>query len=271
MDSIEKSDLKDLKNFFRNRTKEIKDEKDQVISIIGSHLEKIDDSTLSEIDKKNNKKDLTDLGNFLKSFDDTIIIEEAIRESPDFLVRKGQKTIGVELRDIYRDSDSKKTGIVEKILEEVESELKSLEPETKGVYKINFKENISFGAETRPIKDEIIHCISASELPNKYVTSIDKSSGEALHLYSNETSSAGPLTKGIILEAITQKEKSLSVYKSLPDASEFWLLLVLSGLDESNNNSIVDDSICGGYFDTEFDKVFVFDCIKSNIVELKRE
>jgi hypothetical protein len=106
MDTSENRDIKDLKNFFANRSKEVKNKRDQILSVIGEHLEEIDNSTLIEIDKHQKKKDLTDLGNFLSLYDNTFVVEEALRTSPDFLIRKGNKTRGLELSDLRINDDS---------------------------------------------------------------------------------------------------------------------------------------------------------------------
>jgi hypothetical protein len=272
MASLEKQNLKDLKNFFSNRAKEIKEEKEEILSIIGPHLEKIDNSTLSEIDKQHNKKELIDLGKFLKIFDKTIILKEAIRESPDFIISTNNKTIGIELRDIYTDIEERKTeGTLDKMFREIENELKDREPDKKGVYKIQFKENISFRTQKRAIKNEIIHSIRTSETPQKYVKNIDIDPGNILHLYTSEASSLGPLNKEVVLDAIAKKEAKLSIYKSSSNASDFWLLLILGGLKDSSNYSTIDNSIIVDKFQTGFDKVFIFDFFLSKIIELKKQ
>ena len=168
-------DLKSLKSFFANRSKEIKEEKNEMLSIIGTHLENIDSSSLSEIDKQKNKKELIDLGKFIRLYDKGITISEAIRESPDFIIKRKNSEIGIELRDIYTDLEAKKTeGTVEKIFREIELELKDTSESISGVYKVHFKEEISFRSQQREIKDEIIGFIKSKIEPHSYIKSIDK-------------------------------------------------------------------------------------------------
>ena len=68
MSSIDKSDLDNLKNFFSSRNKEAKNDQDDIILIIGEHLQKIEQSRLNEEDKFNFKNQLTNLGTFLKIY-----------------------------------------------------------------------------------------------------------------------------------------------------------------------------------------------------------
>ncbi|MGL1889527.1 MAG: hypothetical protein OCD76_23635 [Reichenbachiella sp.] len=270
MESSDKNELKDLKNFFKNRSKEIKEEKDQIISMIGSHLEKIDNSTLSESDKQKNKKELTHLGNFLRLLDDDLIIEEAVRESPNFMIRRNKSLIGIELRDMYSNIDAKETeGSIDQMFREIETELKDLLPTVNGVYKIEFKENISFDTQESEIKDEIIQCIKSSAPSLKYVEKIKKDPGNSIHLYTNEASSAGPLNKEVVLDAIAHEEKYLNLFKSSSNASEFWVILVLSDSSASSNYSSIDHAIIEYQFNTGFEKVFIFDFFEHKIIQLK--
>ena len=178
MDTSENRDFKDLKNFFGNRSKEIKIVRDQILWVIGEHIEEIDKSTLSELDKQQKKKELTDLGNFLSLYDKTIVVEE-VRTLPDFFILKGNTTISLELSDLIAPDDA----------------------------------------------DPMI------------------------------------LSRALILEAISEKEKNLSTYKSTSKAAEFWLLVVVEDLSEAS----VEEEL----LDTEFDKVFLFDVFESKIIELK--
>lgn len=262
MESLDKNDLKDLKNFFKNRTKNIKDEKDQILSIIGPHLEKIDNSKLSEIDKYEHKKELNDLGNFIRLYDDAISIKEALTKAPDFLIGKGKKLMGVELSEIQSDTLANETKI-DVIFREVEDELKSVLSEVKGVYKIKFNKNLFTKTEDALLKSAIINCIKNSESGSEYIEHIEKSSSETFYLLMHEISSKKPLHETTINEMIVKKEKKVNAYKSLSNVKDFWLLLVLNDIDEYA-------SIIHHKFNTTFEKVFICDFTNSKIIELKK-
>lgn len=263
MDALDKNDLKNLKNFFNNRTKNIKDEKDLILSIIGKHLEEIDNSKLSEIEKYDNKKELNDVGNFIKLFDSNILIEEAIRKEPDFLVRKNKKLIGVDLNVIYNDSTIIETRI-DTIFKQIEEELKDDVSKIKGVYKIKFNEKTFFNAEDSVLKKAIIKGVKNPETSSEYIEFIEKSSGDTFYLLMHEITSLNLLTNEVINETILKKEEKLNEYKASSKAKEFWLLLVLN--DENDYASILKNQ-----FKTAYEKVFICDFTNSKIIELKTD
>lgn len=262
MDALNKNDLKDLQNFFKNRTKSIKDEKDQIISIIGKHLEQIDNSKLSETEKHENKKELNDIANFIKLFDTTLVIEEAIRKEPDFLVRKNKKLIGIELSSIQNQSTINEIRI-DKIFKEVETDLKNVLLDIKGVYKIKFNKNNFVNVEDSILKEAIIKSIKNPEDSSEYIDGIEKNKGDTFFLLLDEVVTINSLSSEVINRYILKKEERLREYKSLSQASEFWLLLVLD--DENDYKSVLKHQ-----FTTDYEKVFICDFTNAKIMELKR-
>ncbi|MFT6846074.1 MAG: transcription termination factor NusB [Flavobacteriales bacterium] len=270
MESIDKSDLKDLQAFFKNRAKAIQDEKDLMLSIIGAHLEKIDQSKLSAVDAEQKKKEVIDLGKFIALYDQKITIEETVRESPSFIIRSHKKMIGVELLDLHSNLDVQKTeGYIDTLFREIEEKLKDISPAIHGVYKINFLGHVSFDTQKNEIKKDIIRCIKTSETDSTYLSSIKKSPGDILHLYTNETYNSGVLQKTEVLDAIAEKEEKMSQNQSTSKSSECWLLLEMSGTEESSAYATMDATIKDDVFTTSFEKVFIVDFFKSEIIELK--
>jgi len=261
MDTLGKNDLKDLQSFFKNRTKNIKGEKDQIISIIGKHLEEIDNSKLSEIEKYDNKKEINDVGNFIKLFDDAIVIEEVLRKEPNFLVRKNKKLIGVDLNHIQNDSTISETRI-DKIFKKVEEELKDILSDIKGVYKIKFNEKTFFNAEDNVLKKAIINGIKNPEASSEYIEHIEKNSGDTFYLLMHEVASINGLSNEMIKDYILKKEEKLNEYRASTKATEFWLLLVLN--DENDYAAIIKNK-----YTTDYEKVFICDFTNGKIIELK--
>jgi hypothetical protein len=270
MESIDKSDLKDLQAFFKNRAKAIQDEKDLMLSIIGAHLEKIDQSKLSAVDAEQKKKEVIDLGKFIALYDQKITIEETVRESPSFIIRSHKKWMGVELLDLHSNLDAQKTeGTIDTLFREIEEELKDISHAIHGVYKIKLLGHVSFDTQKNEIKKDIIRCIKTSETDSTYLSSIEKSPGDILHLYTNETYNSGVLQKTEVLDAIAEKEEKISSYLSTSKSSECWLLLEMSGAEESSAYATMDATIKDDVFTTSFEKVFIVDFFKSEIIELK--
>lgn len=121
MSSIEKADLDNLKNFFSNRNKEIKIEQDDLMLIIGEHLEKIEESKLIEEDKLNYKNQLTNLGSFLIKYNKNYSISESGRTSPDFILTKKKTLINLDLVEVQTNLELKQNEeYIEVLLEELE-------------------------------------------------------------------------------------------------------------------------------------------------------
>ena len=263
MDSLDKSDLKNLKDFFKNRTKNIKNEKDEVLAIIGGHLEAIDNSTLAEIEKHESKKALNDIGNFIKLFDETIIIEEVLRTAPDFLLRKNKQLVGLDLNYIYSDSSDIATKS-DKIFKELEEELKAVSPEIKGIYKIKFNENLFLKIEDEVLKKAIISSIKNPEFKSDYIENVTHSIGDILYFLLDEVSAKNYLSEEIIKETIANNDTKLSEYRSSVKINEFWLVLVLNDFTDY-------EKVVKLVFQTKYQKVFICDFSKYTVLELRNK
>jgi hypothetical protein len=87
------STLQNLQNFFKKRNQEVREEKKEILQLIGSFLEDIEKSSFSEMEKEEAKKRVIDLGRFIQFFDSKLIIEEVLKES--FIIKKKANSIGL--------------------------------------------------------------------------------------------------------------------------------------------------------------------------------
>lgn len=267
----DKSNIDELVKFFKTSWAELKEKRKSILEKIQFWLDEVKNSNLSPKDKKQKTKEIIDLGNFLQVYNKDIIIT-SLGESPDFLIQEGTQRIGIELTDlVIRPAEKEKEGILKKLFLEIESEFRDEENTYKGIYRISFRdENQTFKkAEKENIKIEIINSIKHPEFPKTYIKEIRKTPHSKIHLYKGEATSVGHLERETLLDKIEKKETNFERYilKSTFDA--LWLLLIIGGVQKSDDYSFIDDKITKNSFITQFDKIFIFDFFRSEITELK--
>lgn len=118
MEPSDKESLKDLKNFFTNRSKEIKDEQSALLSIIGPHLECIDNSSSNEVEKQKKKREIIDLGNFLRLLNKNITLQEVLKEPQAFHLGRNKETISLKTINLATDNPTSKEVVVNTIIKE---------------------------------------------------------------------------------------------------------------------------------------------------------
>lgn len=240
---------------------------------INNYLEEIDLSNLSKIEKKQKTKELIDLGKFLYILDNTIQIKEVFRESPDFVIEVNDQKIGIELMDlIIRNPEKEKEGILASLFKEIESELKLNTNENFGIYRVVFfNENISLKKKDREnIKREFFDLVNNEQnIQTKYINKIVKiPSKTTIDVYRGFTTVVGHLDREVVERHIECKNVLLKTYQNV-NLSKFWLLLVLNGVEKSSVYSFIHNEIIDKEFETNFDRIFIFDFYSAELFELK--
>ncbi len=240
---------------------------------INHYLEEIDISNLSKIEKKQKTKELIDLGKFLYILDNTIQIKEVFRESPDFVLEVNDHNIGIELMDlIIRNPEKEKEGILASLFKEIESELKLNTNENFGIYRVVFlKENFSLKKKVREnIKREFFDLVNNEQnIETKYIKKIVKiPSKTTIDVYRGLTTVVGHLDREVVERHIECKNDLLKSYQN-ENLSKFWLLLVINGVEKSSDYSFIHNEITDKEFETNFDRIFIFDFYSAEIFELK--
>lgn len=179
--------------------------------------------------------------------------------SPDRLLVKNsagiREVVNVQCVDFISDKD-----IARQMLNEIEEEL-SDNPKYIGRYHIDFYESkINFNQSSLlKVKHEIIAAIKGELITYNYVSKIVKMPSESLMLHANNFK---------ILECNIENIKKL-LKKALLDLSEpRWLIIVLSSFDNNCNYFYFNQTVFTDTFEHGFNKVFLFDFYKSEIVEL---
>lgn len=264
----------DLTDKLKSQVKILKKEKNVVLKKIQPWLDKVNDSDLSFNEREQKKKEIIDLGNFLYYYNKKIKIINPLIESPDAIIKKGCKKIGIELKDlIIRVNEKEKESIFKKLFSEIEEELKNDIQKYKGNYRVEFIErNFSLKNEIKKLlKKEINSLIKGEPTKKELVKDIYKFPYKSINIQKGEATIVGNLKIETVIEKIYSKEKNINRYKKNYKLSELWLLLVIGGIKKSSDYSYFDQEIFEYTFKTEFNKVFIYDFFKRKVTELKTQ
>jgi len=259
----------DIKEFILNSHEIIKEQQNFVLRKIENWLHENELSNNSQQIKNQNKKELIDFGAFICSYNIEIEIIEGLRESPDFIIALNQKRIGVELRDFCRQDEIRKENVLKMLFDNVEKEIKTVNPDLTGFFNVSLNEIILDRKDYLPFKTELFKKICNENIETKYIKSIRQSKSSKLHIYSGQGYCVGGITSDMILNAISEKEIKLNSYLSDNQLDEIWLLNVIGGLGTSSDYSYIDKSLTKNDLTSCFDKIFLFDFFRKEVIELK--
>jgi len=269
---INLSDTEAFRSYVSRRAKEMDDEKSFIHSKIDFWFSRLEAELNSSNEIRQKKKELIDLGKFISCFNKDINIINALCESPDFIISIDNKNIGIELTDlVIRDKEKQKEGLLKKLFSQIENELKSELPDLKGIYRVNLIDRITFTQNNQQeIKSEIKKIIQGEIISGNLVTEIRKTFHNDIHIYHSEASVVGSLDRTTLEEKIKKKEEKITNYSS-DNFKEIWLLLVIGGVQTSDDYSFIESSILNSLFKTNFQKIFLMNFFKSEIFPLKTE
>jgi len=265
------ADNPNLIELLLEQSKKLQEDRKIVLSKINPWLDILEKSSYSKIEKKQKRKEIIDIGNFIHYFDSRIEIENALSESTDFIVKQKELNIGVELKDlVIRQNEKEKEGILKSLFEQIKTELKSEEKSLCGLYRIELiDENLSLKKKHKEaLKKEIIALIKGQQIEQKYVKAIKKRPMSEISIYKGETTIIGNLERTVVEEKIKTKENKLKSYSN-ENLDEIWLLLIIGGVEKSSDYSFFDSNIIEKPFKSNFDRIFIYDFFHREITELK--
>ena len=265
------ADNPNLIELLLEQSKKLQEDRKVVLSKINPWLDILEKSSQSKIEKKQKRKEIIDIGNFIHYFDSSIEIKNALSESPDFIVKQNELNIGIELKDlVIRQKEKEKEGILKSLFEQIKTELINEEKSLCGLYRIELiDENLSLKKKDKEaLKKEIIALIKGQKIEQKYVKVIKKRPMSEISIYKGETTIVGNLERKVVEEKIKTKENKLKSYSN-ENLDEIWLLLVIGGVEKSSDYSFFDSDITEKPFESNFDKIFIYDFFDRKITELK--
>jgi hypothetical protein len=249
----------------------VKDEKsiDNYLSLVNPWIEKV-----GRLQQGNNQKilEILHIGKFLLFFDNQISIS-SLSEKPDFILEKGNETIGLEHQMIVDNRSKKKEGAFENLFKLAEEELKS----KKSIPNIlaNIYVNPNFKIETKNKNETVTQIIKIIEI---FVKSNELIANEIIrnirimkHSQINLISNLGAwwqkeLTSKILNNAIEKKEFRIEEYKKNVKNKPVWLLLVVGGVGASSYEVNINLKLDK---EPKFERVYILEEFSTRLYQLK--
>lgn len=235
---------------------------------------------------KKKEKEKNQIDFFLKKLnpDNNFIIIES--ERPDFIIQTGEKSIGIEVTEIYTQQPiftSELKNIVEQAKLEFEK-ISSLRFNLHILFNNHAFVNFDIKRNRTTIRDKILTCveelISIIQLHQlevfyceKFTTDYQEISalgfcgfvGTDNNWDMNHVGWFHNLEIAKIIQIISKKDKLLKSYQPLDSQ---WLILIVKG-NSAETFYFVTEEIQHYEFNSMFNKVFIFDVFKGKILELK--
>lgn len=186
-------------------------------------------------------------------------IKEFEMISPDRVLVKNttgmREVVNIQCVDFVTE-----VNISKKMLNEIEAELGD-NPKYIGRYHIDFYDSkVNFNQfSLQAVKSEIIAAIKGELIAYSYVSKIVKMPSDCLVLYANNFK---------VVECNTENIKKHLKKMSLDLSEPRWLIIVLSSFDNNCDYFYLNDSLFTDTFEHSFNKVFLFDFYKSEIIAL---
>lgn len=261
------------------------------IDKINSNFKKVDELTapykeyLTTLNSKADKfEELIDIGKFLISLNTpcSIDIPEKSLPYPDFIVKRADKTIGIEHTRILNTGSQIFIKNIRQILKTAEQIVKSINPNLTQVVNLSFNyqieavnnKSLSNPSLTKSEKDSIAQLVSSfvyAHLENRNATKpdfIDKIqfSTDSVHPISInliENYIGKTEIESLLSGRLASKEGKHSNYSTISSFDELWLVIIINGVTVASSY-IFDSATLKKDIESKFNKVFLFDTFSSD-------
>lgn len=223
-------------------------------------IENIEGSALNARIKNQTVNNLIDIWKFITYYDETISLK-----SENVIVVENENGIQEEISLTVNDLILKSSNVIQNVVSEAELELGKYGSNYNGKYNIQFQrfEKNFCSQKIISLKEEILSIIKGEMICFEHIDYIHKNASDKIEIFNTNLK-------------IVECEKE-SIQQALDKASisetskKQWLLLVLDHLKNNCNTFLIQDPIKDNIFTSNFDKVFLFDFYKGQIIELKLE
>lgn len=223
-------------------------------------MENIEGSDLKPRFKNQAIDSLIDIWKFITIYDESIVLK-----SENVIAVENENGIQEEISLIVKDLMLNPSNVIQDILSETELELEKYGNNYNGKYNIQFQrfEENFCSEKMASLKDELLSLVKGEMICFEHINYIHKNTSDRIELF-NSNLKVVECEKNTVQKALDKV--------SLPDTSKKqWLLLVLDNLKNNCNTFLIQDQIKEYAFKSNFDKVFLFDFYKGQIIELKLE
>ena len=221
-------------------------------------IETIESSSISAKKQEQHISDVVDFWKFATTYDNHISILE---KGKVLLHENGfDEEISITTSNLVLNQ---KRNPFEIIISEIEEELSKFGTKYLGIYTIRFhnlKRNFTED-DLALVKEEILAAIKGELIFYKYIFKLNKIESTELKIFKNDL--------GVLQCNAEDIQKQISKTKPKNDADKNWLVLVLDGIDHNCDFFLFEAKIKETVFRSNYEKVFVFDIYKSEIVQLK--
>lgn len=223
-------------------------------------IKNIESSDLKPKIKNQTINSLIDIWKFITFYDEKIILKsENVIEVED--TNGNREEINLKVKDLVLESSN----VIQNILLETELELTKNDTSHKGKYTIQFQKQEKNLCPERisHLKEELLSVVQGKLVSFEHIEYIHKNSSDKIELYNSNLKIA-ECGKGKIQKALKQTTASNSPKKQ-------WLILILDHLKNNCDAFFIQNQIKEVAFQSKFDKVFVFDFYKGQIVPIQVE
>ncbi|MFC6097197.1 hypothetical protein ACFPVY_11135 [Flavobacterium qiangtangense] len=227
------------------------------IQQIEDWIEAIESSNISAKKQEQHIADVVDFWKFATTYDNHISILE---KGKVLLNENGfDEEITIATSNLVL---SQKRNPFEKIITEVEAALLNFGAKYSGLYSIRFHNlNRNFQEEDLAlVKDEILSAIKGEIVFFKYIYKLNKIESTELKIYKNDL--------GVLQCNSEDIQKQISKTKPEKTEEKQWLILLLDTVDHNCNSFLFESNIKEAVFKSGYDKVFLFDFYKSEIISI---
>lgn len=216
-------------------------------------IEAIESSNVKAKEQEQNISDVVDFWKFATTYDSQVSI-----------IEKGKIVVDSEYINITTSDFalSKRINPFEKIISNVEKELMQFGTKYLGLYSIRFHDlNRNFQeSDLVLVKEEIISAIKGDVILYKYIHKLNKIPSTELKIFKNDL--------GVLKCNSEEIQNAISRTKFVKTTEKQWLVLLLDAIDHNCNSFLFESKMKEVLFESGYDKVFLFDFYKSEIISL---
>lgn len=227
------------------------------IKQIEDWIEAIESSDISAKKQEQHISDVVDFWKFATTYNNHISILE---KGKVLLAENGfEEQVTITTANLILNQ---KINPFETIISEVEAELLNFGTKYLGLYTIRFhNRNRNFQEEDLAlVKDEILAAIKGDIIFYKYIYKLNKIESTELKIFKNDL--------GVLKCNFDDIQKQISKANPEKNDEKQWLVLMLDAIDHNCNSFLFERKIKEALFKSDYDKVFVFDFYKSEIVAI---
>ena len=220
-------------------------------------IEAIESSSISAKKQEQHIAEVVDFWKFATTYDNHV----SILEKGKILISENgfDEEVSITTSNLML---SQRRNPFEIIISEIEEELLKFGTKYLGVYTIRFhnlKRNFQ-EEDLALVKEEILSAIKGDLIFYKYIAKLNKIESTELKIYKNDLG---------VLQCNTEDiQKQILTVKPNPEAAKNWLVLVLDSIDHNCDFFLFKADIKKAMFQSNYEKVFIFDFYKSEIVQL---